>query len=792
MRGFVCLVAIAMVALPLWGMESASITLGETNRESGLHLVGDRPGGDGLTRAAIVAGRPCRTNAPRKDGGMMLYFQVDDGFLAPGRHDCYVRVEYLDQDGDEWYLEYDSTDDSVRKVADLPGAFKTAGYVLKGESGSWRTVDFHLPDARFAGRCNGGDFRLNVGNPEDGNDYFASVAVYREQPPDYQPVQEAQMSMQPVSAGEGMEVILGATNFAPRAPREQIEGQFRDLRLDWFPRCGVTSWESYVRWSALEPEPGKWDFSVYDTEVELLQARGLKWVPFVIVGPSYATPDWFKAGPGNVCARCLEHGTDSAVQSIWNPNLPAQVDRVLAEFARHYGDKGVIESVLLGISGDFGEAIFPVSGGGWTGDYHQHGGYWCGDQYARDAFRRAIAGKYHTVAALNRAWGTSLSTLAAIDYPPVGEGGRPGKGLDMGKPGDRRRWLDFIEWYRGSMNDWVTFWMRTARKHFPQSRIYLCTGGDGHPTHGSDFTFQCKAAAEIRGGVRITNEGSDYTANLSLTRWVGTAGRHYGAYFTYEPASGVDANGLVVRIYNVAASGAAGLFEYSGNMTSAVGRRRQFRTYLPQLTAGKPVVPVAFLVPTSYLAMHPDEYWSTCFDRPRRFRDLFDYDLADEGLIRDGGLEHYRVLVAVGGNLLPEDVARRLQDWVKDGGTLVSADLGQVVTIEGKPIAEWPRAQAGKTSRRNLGKGALVGYGGKFDDPGYAEVLRGVVAAALKASGVPQPLDGVADGVHTTVRESDFLLLNTNDQAVQVAYPALGGAVEVPAHGMATVRRGKP
>jgi len=629
----------------------ASITLGERNVEEGLRQVGDAPGGDGLSEATVAAGRACRRNATREAGGRMLYFQVDDAFLAPGNHEVWVRVEYLDAGEDDWYLEYDSNDPNVLKVAGQPGAFKTAGRVLKGDSGRWRYVDFHLPGARFAGRCNGGDFRLNVGDPEEASDCFASITVFRSRPADCQPVEE--IRMRPVKAGAGVEVIFGASNFEPGTSRKAIAAFFDEARLDWMKALGVTSWESYVRWSALEPEPGKWDFSVYDAEGELLHRAGLRWVPFFIMGPNYATPEWFKQGPQAGPARCLEHGQESAVQSIWNPALPAHVERVMAAFAEHYRGRGMIESVLLGISGDFGEAIYPVSGGGWTGDYHQHGGYWCGDEQARASFARWLEEKYGNTGELNRSWGTDYPSFAAAQYPPVGEHGQPGPALNLRQAAHRRRWLDFIEWYRESMNDWVAFWMAAARKHFPRAEIYLCTGGDGHPTHGSDFTFQCQAAAAVGGGVRITNEGSDYTANLMLTRWVGTAGRHFGGYFTYEPASGVDQYGLAARIYNVAASGARGLFEYSNNVTGSAPRRRHFRANLPLLQRGTPQVDVAFFVPTSYLALHPEEYWSTFFDRPRRFRDYFDYDLVDEGLVRAGALGRYRVLVAVGGERDP-------------------------------------------------------------------------------------------------------------------------------------------
>ncbi len=67
-------------------------------------------------------------------------------------------------------------------------------------------------------------------------------------------------------------------------------------------------------------------------------------------------------------------------------------------------------------------------------------------------------------------------------------------------------------------------------------------------------------------GIRITNEGSDYANNFTLTREVATATRAYGTFCGFEPASGVDATGNVARIHNAAASGARQLHVYTDNV----------------------------------------------------------------------------------------------------------------------------------------------------------------------------------------------------------------------------------
>jgi hypothetical protein len=78
-------------------------------------------------------------------------------------------------------------------------------------------------------------------------------------------------------------------------------------------------------------------------------------------------------------------------------------------FCDHYRDSGVIESILLGVTGNYGEAIYPVTGNDWTADvhgkYHTHPGFWAGDKFAVATFRESIKKKYGTDVTLKQAWG---------------------------------------------------------------------------------------------------------------------------------------------------------------------------------------------------------------------------------------------------------------------------------------------------------------------------------------------------------------------------------------------------
>lgn len=86
------------------------------------------------------------------------------------------------------------------------------------------------------------------------------------------------------------------------------------------------------------------------------------------------TPDFVRRDPEIVMLRCLEHGRASAIPSLWSPQMREYVREYLRRFTEHYLPLGVLESINLGITGDYGEAIYSVIGN-WPGEYHSHGGF---------------------------------------------------------------------------------------------------------------------------------------------------------------------------------------------------------------------------------------------------------------------------------------------------------------------------------------------------------------------------------------------------------------------------------
>ncbi|HQK93076.1 MAG TPA: beta-galactosidase [Armatimonadota bacterium] len=437
---------------------------------------------------------------------------------------------------------------------------------------------------------------------------------------------------------------------------------------------GVTAFEPYVKWMLMEPREGEFDPSFYDAELAAFKAHGLKWVPFLVAGPAYATPPWLKESDRSVFAVDIATGHVSRDQSIWNPHLRPLVRAWLERFFAHYVHDDM-QAVLLGISGVFGESIFTAGGNAWTqiwdGEYPQHFGWWCGDEYARASFRAAMSAKYATIADLNAAWQTDLAGFDEVE-PFVPDVNRS----------DRAR-LDMIRWYMQSMTDYAEWWVSTTRELAPTVPVLLCTGGGAEPQLGADMSAQTKMVARYGAGMRITNEASDYAANFHITRHISSAARLYGTYFGYEPAGEVSEDGIVARIYNAVAAGAWELFHYDNPPDGARGQR--YRANLDLLARMRePVVEAGLLWPRTSM----DLGLAGGLGRAGTVvRDLCDIDYVDELMVADGALKPLKLLVWGAGPVVEADTAAAIEAAVRDDGLAVVVPRGwQPRDPEGNPV----------------------------------------------------------------------------------------------------------
>ena len=114
----------------------------------------------------------------------------------------------------------------------------------------------------------------------------------------------------------------------------------------------------------------------------------MKWAPLVVVGPAYATPKWYRESARSAALRLPGARHPSKIQSLWNPQLRPWVDRFIKAFAERYRDQGIIELVRLGVTGIYGETLYPsgpTDGPIFAipGLFHNHGGWWAGDPLGR-------------------------------------------------------------------------------------------------------------------------------------------------------------------------------------------------------------------------------------------------------------------------------------------------------------------------------------------------------------------------------------------------------------------------
>jgi hypothetical protein len=469
---------------------------------------------------------------------------------------------------------------------------------------------------------------------------------------------------------------------------------------------GFIGVESYVKWNFVERSPGVFDWSFYDAVVDELAKYDLRWFPLLIVGSPYALPDWFHDSNDFYPYECLEHRIKIDIPTIFNDAQVKYVRRFLSEFGRHYGSRKVLLGVRLGPSANYGEAQYPA-----TGDMrykgrplHTHIGYWAADPDASVEFRKWLRTLYDTPGALNQHWGTQYDSFEQVNtFLPV-------------TARSPRMRVDFSTWYMDAMSDWCGKWATWAREAMPDTSIYQSSGGWGAVEIGTDYTAQAKRMAELKGGIRLTNENDSYLNNFAVTRMAASAARFYGAKLGFEPAGFSSARGVIARVYNTLTNGADHLFYYGGNIMDNDQAPALWVEQAPKLDQrAKPLNEIAVFYPDTANKLSDDvlryRLASTFFERVQALRAVTDFDYASEQMIRDGALDRYKVLVFLWGRVTEKPVLEHIARWVDAGGIIIyparqQAREGLLNTVEGDSSVarEW---QAGHT-----GKGLVIFFDG--------------------------------------------------------------------------------
>lgn len=546
---------------------------------------------------------------------------------------------------------------------------------------------------------------------------------------------------------------------------------------------GITSLQSYVHWSEVEVAPGIYDFSLYDPVVERIRKHGLRWTPFVIAGPYYSTPEWFRNSEENVFAKCLEHDTETVIQSIWNPNLQKHVKGFLRSISEHF-ESELLESVLLGISGNWGETIFPAGGGfKWKPEFHTHIGWWAGDTHAIESHRSYLKAKYLSLQNLNRAWSAEYTDWESI-LPDAVE---CAPGFQVNASLANRR-LDFVEWYIDSMNHYCEMWLRSAREVFPDTEIYLVTGGEGEPQLGADFALQTKIASKYNAGVRITNQNDSYEYSFASTRMISSSSRFYSSYYTTEPGGANTSQGVPMRVFDMLTGGARGMYfkmllENVGpgrdsckptDLLSEFARNEEFLA----LECGDAIIKVGVLYPTTAINLFSYEVLRPLLLYSGKLRDAIDFDFIDETMICDGALSKYVILISLVPSVIKTQTFDIISSWCRNSGLVITSSLAPIQDVA---------SQESLIGRDDLN------YDAKNDNAimEYLDFISKTIMSNDLLEAVK--IDGESDGVYTSVFDNGIFLYSTNQLPVTKEYSYKGrtGKVEIPPNSLKWISVGQ-
>ncbi len=558
-------------------------------------------------------------------------------------------------------------------------------------------------------------------------------------------------------------------------------------RISCFAMC------DYPSWSLLEPEPGKWDFSLFKENAARLREAGIRYVPFCWL---HFTPRWFLDRPEFVPYRCLEHGEALTQLSLWAPATRRIYDEYYRRLAAEMGSE--IAFIRLAMPSEYGEVGYPVGMTNWlVPQKHVHPGFWCGDPEARKAFRAWAIKRHGTLARVNAAWATQFDTREAIAYPPLDTSAA----REPANVGPRRRWLDFMDWYQDSWDEFIVWSAATVKKHFPgfglpqsgrdlreRKEIIFSLGYGGETAcYGNDQGRHVKAMKACGGSAQTPGD-----IGYFATRRVSTACLFFGVPYYTEPPGDVNRNREVRRIWMDACNGSQVYFDYPQNMDRA---RDIFARCKRHLNAQRSLTDVALVIASTTQWLHPE--WGFppyLMGLAESMRGLTDYEVVDERMAAEGALTRLgtRVAVLSDAEYMQSSALAALETWVRGGGVLVVANGAPIRDVTGSD-AIWKRIappMAPETAlgsddmwphiSRRVGKGAVAYLPGPPSrQPDHARAIvaiRDHLAQLLPGSAPPGPRVDVGDtGLLVGIFKDRVLLYNGSDKPTRGAVKLVGG-----------------
>lgn len=443
-------------------------------------------------------------------------------------------------------------------------------------------------------------------------------------------------------------------------------------KIKAFKAIGVTEVEELASWLYMERRKNRLDWERIDKNFKKIKANKLlySFMPGLTLPPR-----WVLDEKEHTMMKCVEHGRETPVFSYWDPATLDFYERAFRETKKHFVDK--LSYIICGGNSDFGECGYPAGCMDPAGEYwligrcHAHPGFWCNDKFARDDFKRYVKSKYHTIYKVNRAWRTNFSAIKSITYPRDQE--------------RKRYWLDFVDWYYQSAINFAKKELDMIKNIFPETPIKFKPGGLYNPptTLGLDATGFAKLAARYK---NMLTQPASMFGNAFWSKWFGSAYRFYGVPIgTEEGGDTPYTSDRVNRIFTDLSYGVKCLFFFKKTLLTDYAVIDKYSRYF---TGEMPIPPTTvILLPSTEIKVDKFHIYEMPEIRSaimgNKLRDVIDYDVFDERCIHDGALDGHQVLLILEGNTLESNTFRKIIEWVRRGGVLISYNFGTIATVEG-------------------------------------------------------------------------------------------------------------
>ena len=435
-------------------------------------------------------------------------------------------------------------------------------------------------------------------------------------------------------------------------------------------------------WVKMEPREGEFDFAWLDRALKVLNAHGIR---AVLGTPTASPPAWlYQKFPA--IAAMDENGVRYRFGSrrnycVHNPDFMSATTRIVTAMAEHFKNN---PAVL-----------------GWQID-NEVGSPKCFDPISQAAFQAWCERKYHTLGALNAAWGTIFWGHTYGEWSEV-----PMTWNTLYNTWNPSLALDFERFQSDSMRAYVEFQAAILRKITPHlaithnemgmypgvdyhdlSRSLDFVAWDNYPMGPNDYTGYARAGLghDLMRGAKDNQNFMIMEQEGGLPGWATFNGRQapaalYRVWAYQSVAHGAD--GVCYFRWRTSRYGTEqyweGILDQDSYRNSRYLIAAQTGRELAQLTAllhgSKVASPVAILV-------SPDSRWAQQiqpgvkdFDYDRQLHDFYDAFRRDgvnvDVAFPPSDLASYRIVVAPALYVTDQALSDKLHAFVKNGGTLI-------------------------------------------------------------------------------------------------------------------------